>query len=67
LVSQQPHQEAYILHGQAQHLVLAQLPVGRVGGQQLPELCEGAVNVLLPPALTAVGEHSPSHLLGLVP
>lgn len=67
LIPQQPHEEANVLHGQAQHLVLAQLPVGRVRGQQLPQLGEGAVHVLLAPALPTVGEHATRHLLRLVP
>jgi hypothetical protein len=42
--------------GHAQDLVLRELLVRRVGGDQLPELREGPAHVLLPPALPTVGE-----------
>lgn len=45
--------------GQTQDLVLAELPVGGVGGQEPPQLVERSVHVLLPPALATVGEDPP--------
>ncbi len=63
LVLQQLHEEADVLHGEAQDLVLAQLLVGRVGRDEFAELGESAVHILLPPALAAVSEDAPSHFL----
>lgn len=62
LVVEQLGQEVDVLHGQAQDLVLAEFLVGRVGGDELAQLREGAVDVLLPPPLPAVGENATDHL-----
>ena len=61
LALQQLHQEVDVAHGQAQDLVLAQLLVGGVGGDELAELGEGGVDVVLAPAFPGVGEHLPGH------
>lgn len=61
LALQQLHQEVDVAHGQAQDLILAQLLLWRVGGDELAELCEGGVHVVLAPALPGVGEHLPGH------
>lgn len=64
LALQQLHQEVDVAHGQAQDLVLAQLLLRRVGGDELAELCEGGVHVVLAPAFPGVGEHLPGHGAG---
>lgn len=64
LVAQQLGQEVDVLHGQSEDLVLAELLVRRVGGDELAELGECPVHVLLSPALAAVGE-DPTHDFGL--
>lgn len=64
LALQQLHQEVDVAHGQAQDLVLAQLLLRRMGGDELTELCEGRVDVVLAPALPGVGEHLPGHDAG---
>lgn len=56
LLAQQLVQEADVAQRQAQDLVLAKLPVRGVRGDEPPQLGERPVNVLLPPALPAVGE-----------
>lgn len=61
LALQQLHQEVDVAHGQTQDLVLAQLLLRRMGGDELAELCEGGVHVVLAPALPGVGEHLPGH------
>lgn len=61
LALQQLHQEVDVAHGQAQDLVLAQLLLRRVGGDELAELGKGRVDVVLAPALPGVGEHLPGH------
>lgn len=61
LALQQLHQEVDVAHGQAQDLVLAQLLLRWVGGDELAELGEGRVDVVLAPALPRVGEHLPGH------
>lgn len=61
LVLQQLHQEVDVAHGQAQDLVLAQLLLRRVRGDELAELGEGGVDVVLAPTLPRVGEHLPGH------
>lgn len=61
LALQQLHQEVDVAHGQTQDLVLAQLLLRRMGGDELAELCEGRVDVVLAPALPGVGEHLPGH------
>lgn len=60
------HQEVDVAHGQAQNLVLAKLLLRRVGGDQLAQLGEGAVDVVLPPALPRVGEHLTGHVVLVV-
>lgn len=61
LALQQLHQEVDVAHGQTQDLVLAQLLLRRMGGDELAELSEGRVNVVLAPALPRVGEYLPGH------
>ncbi len=61
LALQQSHQEVDVAHGQPQDLVLAELFLGRVRGDEFPQLCEGCVDIMLAPALTCVGEHLPGH------
>lgn len=61
LVVEQLGQEVDVFHSQAQNLVLAQFFVGRVGGDELAQLCEGPVDVLLSPSLPAVGENATNH------
>lgn len=61
LALQQLHQEVDVAHGQTQDLILAQLLLGRMGGDELAELGEGGVDVVLAPALPRVGEHLPGH------
>lgn len=61
LALQQTRQEVDVAHGQPQDLVLAQLLLGRVRGDELAQLGEGAVDVVLAPALARVGEHLPGH------
>lgn len=59
LVIEQLGQEVDVLHGQAEDLILAELLVWGMRGDQLAELSEGPVYVLLPPSLPAVGEDAP--------
>lgn len=66
LALQQLHQEVDVAHGQPQDLVLAQLLLWRVGGDELAELSEGSVDVVLPPALPCVGEHLLGHRAALL-
>lgn len=61
LVVEQLGQEVDVFHSQAQNLVLAEFFVGRVGGDELAQLCEGPVDVLLSPSLPAVGENATNH------
>lgn len=61
LALQQLHQEVDVAHGQTQDLVLAQLLLRGVSGDELAELGEGGVDVVLAPALPGVGEHLPGH------
>lgn len=61
LALQQLDQEVDVAHGQAQDLVLAQLLLWRMGGDELAELGEGGVDVVLPPTLPRIGEHLPGH------
>lgn len=61
LALQQLHQEVDVAHGQAQDLVLAELLLWRVRGDELAEFCKGSVDVVLAPALPRVGEHLPGH------
>lgn len=61
LALQQGHQEVDVAHGQPQDLVLAELFLRRVRGNEFPQLCEGCVDIMLAPALTCVGEHLPGH------
>lgn len=62
LALQQLHQEVDVAHGQPQDLVLAQLLLWWVGGDELAELGERPIDILLPPALPAVGEDPPYDL-----
>lgn len=55
LVCRQPVQEADVPQGEAQDLVLAELPVRGVRGDETPQLGERSVDVLLPPAFPTVG------------
>lgn len=64
LVVQEFGQEVYVLHGQSEDLVLGELLVGRVSGDELAKLGEGTIHILLAPALTTVGEYPP-HDFGL--
>lgn len=59
LVIEQLGQEVDVLHGQAEDLILAELFVWGVRGDQLAELSEGPIHILLPPSLSAVGEDAP--------
>lgn len=59
LVIEQLGQEVDVLHGQAEDLILAELLVWGMCGDQLAELSEGPVHILLPPSLPAVGEDAP--------
>lgn len=59
LVIEQLGQEVDILHGQAEDLILAELLVRGMCGDQLAELGKGPVHILLPPSLPAVGEDTP--------
>ena len=47
----------YVGGGQPQGLDLAELPVQRLGGDQLPEAGEGRVDALGPVPLPHVGDH----------
>ena len=47
----------YVGGGQPQSLDLAQLPVQRLSGYQLPEAGEGRVDTLSPVPLPHVGDH----------
>ena len=64
LVVQQLGQEIDVLHGQAEDLILAELLVWGMCGDQLAELSERPVHILLPPSLPAVGEDA-SHNFGV--
>lgn len=59
LVIEQLGQEVDVLHGQAEDLILAELLVWGMRGDQLAELSEGPIHILLPPSLPAVGENAP--------
>lgn len=61
LALQQLHQEVDVAHGQAQDLILAQLLLWRMGGDELAELSEGGVDIVLAPAFPCVGEHLSGH------
>lgn len=63
LVVEQSDQEVDVLHSQTKDLVLAELLVGWVCGNELSQLRESAVHVLLSPALAAVGEDTASDFL----
>lgn len=63
LVVQQGDQEVDVLDRQAQNFVLAELLVGRVRGDEFPQLGESPVHVLLAPALAAVGEDAAGDFL----
>lgn len=59
LVIEQLGQEVDVLHGQAENLILTELLVWGVRGDQLAELSKGPIHILLPPSLPAVGEDAP--------
>lgn len=61
LVLQQCEQERDVTHGQSQDLVLAQLLLGRMSRDELPEFRKRRVNALLTPALAGVTEHLTGH------
>lgn len=61
LALQQSHQEVDVAHGQPQDLVLAELFLRRVRGNEFPQLREGCVDIMLAPALACVGENLPGH------
>lgn len=63
LVIQQLHQKVDVLHSKPQDLILAQLLVWWVCGDELSELRESTIHILLTPALTAVRENTPGQLL----
>lgn len=62
LLPQNLDQEVNIPHCQAERFIFAQLFVWRVGGNELPQLGEGTVDVLLPPPLPGVCEDLPGHV-----
>lgn len=62
LVLQEVGEEADVLHSKPQDLVLAQLLVRRVSGDEFTELCKRSVYILLPPAFTAVREDTTYNL-----
>lgn len=61
LALQKLHQEVDVAHGQTQDLILAQLLLRRMGGDELTELSKGSVDIVLAPALPCIGEHFPGH------
>lgn len=61
LLPQDLDEEVDIPHSQAQRLILTEFLVRRVGGDELPQLGEGAVDILLPPPLSGVGEDLSGH------
>lgn len=63
LVVQQSDQEVDVLDRQAQNFVLAELLVGRMCRDEFPQLGKSPVDVLLAPALTAVGEDATGYFL----
>lgn len=62
LVLQEVGEEADVLHGKPQDLVLAQLLVRGVSGDELAKLRKRPVYVLLPPTLTTVCEDTAYNL-----
>lgn len=61
LALQQLHKEVDVAHGQTQDLILAELLLWRMGGDELAELCKGGVHIMLAPALPCVGENLSGH------
>lgn len=61
LALQQLHQEVDVAHGQPEDLVLAQLLLRRMSGDEFTQLRKSRVDVVLAPALPCVGEHLPGH------
>lgn len=59
LVIKQLGQEVDVLHSQAKDLVLAELLVWGMRGNQLAQFGKRPIHILLPPSLPAVGEDSP--------
>lgn len=62
LVLQQVGQEADVLHSEPQDLILAQLLVRGVSGDEFAKLRKRPVYVLLPPTFTTVGEDTTYNL-----
>lgn len=62
LLSHQPVQKADVAEGPAQDLVLAEPDVGRVCGDEAPQLRKGAVHLLLPPAFPPAAGETMDHL-----
>lgn len=63
LVVEQSDQEVDVLHSQTQDFILAELLVRWMCGNEFSQLGESPIYVLLPPALTAVGEDTASNFL----
>lgn len=61
LALQQLHQEVDVAHGQTQDLVLAQLLLRRMGGDEFTEFGKGGVDIVLAPTLPRIGKHLPGH------
>lgn len=62
LVLQEVGEEADVLHSQPQDLILAQLLVRGVSGDEFAELRKSPVYVLLPPTFTTVSEDAAYNL-----
>lgn len=55
LLHYQPVQEVDVPQGEAQDLILTELPVRGVCGDETPQLGERSIYILLTPTLTTVG------------
>lgn len=62
LVLEEVGEEADVLHSQPEDLVLAELLVRRVRGDEFAELGERPVYILLPPAFTTISEDATDNL-----
>lgn len=62
LVLQEVGEEADVLHSKPQDLILAQLLVWGVSGDEFAKLCKCPVHVLLPPTFTTVSEDTTYNL-----
>lgn len=62
MLSQDLDQEVDVSHCQAKRFIFAQLLVWRVSGDEFPQLGEGTVDALLPPALPGVCEDLSGHV-----